>query len=577
MRSQFVLRVRILSLFIIIVAILLLVRLYFLQIVRGEEYAREAMGQYIESADSESPRGTIFFTKKNGEHPAAAAMESGWRIAITPKEIGDAEAAYGKLASALAGQAATLDEERFLASAGKKDDPYEEVGFRLDDDEAKAVRALDLSGVITVRDEWRSYPAGSLAAHVVGFVGYKGDRKEGVYGLEKYWEDTLRHDSGGLYVNPFAEIFSNVGALLTSDPASHEGSIITSLEPSVERELETILETVMETYVPKIAGGIVMDPSTGEIVAMAVRPTFDPNTYNLVSDGSVFTNPLVERRYEMGSIMKPLTMAAAIDVGAVTPHTTYTDRGCITKSGAKLCNFDGKGRGVVDMQEVLSQSLNTGVSYAVDQMGNQAFAKYIEAFALGEETGIDLPGEVPGNIDSLFVQGAADVDFASASFGQSIAVTPIEMIRALAALGNGGKLPEPHIVRAIRTPSGIERKIALADQMQVIKPETAETVTNMLVKVFDDALLEGVLKQEHYSIAAKTGTAQIANPGGGGYYTDRWLHSFFGYFPAHEPRFIIFLYAIEPRGELYASRTLARPFNDLAKFLINYYNIPPDR
>ncbi|MEK7509655.1 MAG: penicillin-binding protein 2 [Patescibacteria group bacterium] len=572
MRSQFVLRVRLLSVFFILAAVLLLVRLYFLQIVHGEEYAREAMGQYIESAGSESPRGTIFFTKKNGEHPAAAAMENGWRIAITPKEIVEPEATYAKLAVT-----APIDESRFLASAAKTDDPYEEVGFRLNDDEAKAVRALDLPGVITVRDEWRSYPAGLLAAHVVGFVGYKGDKKEGVYGLEKYWEDTLRHDSGGLYVNPFAEIFSNVGALLASDVASQEGSVITSLEPSVERELETILDGVMETYVPKVAGGIIMDPSTGEVIAMAVRPAFDPNTYNLVSDGSVFTNPLVERRYEMGSIVKPLTMAAAIDVGAVTPHTTYNDRGCITKTGAKLCNFDGKGRGVVDMQEVLSQSLNTGVSYVVDTMGNQTFAKYVEAYGLGEETGIDLPGEIPGNIDALFAQGAADVDFASASFGQSIAVTPIEMIRGLSALANEGKLPEPHVVRAVRTASGIERKIALADEKQVLKPETAETVTNMLVKVFDDALLEGVLKQEHYSIAAKTGTAQIANPGGGGYYTDRWLHSFFGYFPAHEPKFIILLYAVEPRGELYASRTLARPFAELTKFLINYYNIPPDR
>lgn len=573
MRAKFVLRVRVLSLFAILAAIFLLVRLYFIQIVHGDEYLRQASGQYMEAAGEMPDRGDIFFTKKDGERVAAAVMQNGWRVAITPKNIENSEKAYSQLSAA----AASLDKDRFFTSVGKKDDPYEEVAFRLTDDEAAAVRNEDVPGVITVRDEWRFYPAGSLAANTLGFVGFRGDAREGVYGLERYYEDMLRHDDGGLYVNPFAEIFSNVRSLVASDPMSQKGSIITSLEPSAQRQLENTLQGVIDAYGAKLAGGIVMNPKTGEIVAMAVNPTFDPNKYNLVEDAKVFTNPIVESRYEMGSIVKPLTMAAGIDAGAVTPQTTYTDPGCITKTGFKLCNFDFRGRGVVDMQEVLSQSLNTGVSFVVDKMGNQKFAEYMEKFGLGEETGIDLPGEVPGNIDNLFVQGAADVDFASASFGQSIAVTPIEMIRSLAALANNGKLPEPRVASAVRTEAGLERAFTSADEVQVLKPETAETVTNMLVKVYDDALLEGKLKQEHYSIAAKTGTAQIANPNGGGYYTDRWLHSFFGYFPAHDPKFIVLLYAVEPHGEMYASRTLARPFDELARFLINYYDIPPDR
>lgn len=571
MRATFVLRVRLLSVCAIIAALFLLGRLYMVQIVHGDEYRREASGQYMEAVGEMPDRGEIFFTKKNGERIAAAVIQNGWRIAINPKEIGEPKEAYSKLAAV-----ATVDESRFLASASKTSDPYEEVAFRLNDDEAGAVRAHELDGVITVRDQWRFYPAGSLAAHALGFVGYRGDARAGVYGLESYYEDTLRHDQD-LYVNPFAEIFSNVQALVSSDPTTQRGSIITALEPSTQRQLETILEDVQKSYSAKQVGGIVMNPTTGEIVAMGITPTFDPNKYNLVEKPELFQNSLVESTFEMGSIMKPLTIAAAIDAGAVTPQTTYNDTGCITKTGFKLCNFDFKGRGVVDMQEVLSQSLNTGVSYAVDRMGNARFAEYVKKFELGEETGVDLPGEVAGNIDALYVQGAADVDFASASFGQSIAVTPIEMIRALGVLANSGKLPEPHLATAVRTTSGIERKFATADEIQVLKPETAETVTNMLVKVYDDALLGGVLKQEHYSIAAKTGTAQIANPGGGGYYTDRYLHSFFGYFPAHEPKFIVLLYAVEPRGEMYASHTLAKPFDTLARFLINYYDVPPDR
>lgn len=570
MRQKFVLRIRVLSVFAILIALLLLTRLYFLQIVHGDDYRDEAIGQYVGGSGEMPDRGEILFSSKTGETPAAATMQGGWRVALNPKILASPESAYEQLAHII-----PLQSDRFFASANKKDDPYEEVAFRLTDDEARAVRALEIQGVTTVRDEWRLYPAGSLAAHAIGFVAFQGDTKAGVYGLERYWEDTLRKDGGGLYVNPFAEIFTNISALVSNDPSAHEGTIITSLEPTVQRQLEKELEKVMAAHSPRHAGGIVMDPSSGEILAIAVTPSYDPNTYNAVDNQSVFQNPLIESVYELGSIMKPLTMAAGIDAGAVSPRTTYNDTGCIKKTGATLCNFDLKGRGVVDMQEVLSQSLNTGVSFVVDKMGQEKFGEYVEAFGLGEETGVDLPNEAAGNIDSLFVRGAADVDFASASFGQSIAVTPIAMIRALAALANDGKLPEPHLVKSVRYESGVTRDVAQAKQKQVIKAESAQTVTDMLVKVYDDALLEGELKQEHYSIAAKTGTAQIASSGG--YYDDRYLHSFFGYFPAHDAKFIVLLYAMEPQGEMYGSRTLARPFSDLSKFLINYYNLPPDR
>lgn len=569
MRQKFVLRVRLLSFVVILAAAFIVARLYFVQIVHGGDYRAEALGQYIADGGDETPRGAILFTRKDRSEVAAAVMQGGWRIAINPKLLENPDAAYQSLSNV-----ATIDRDRFFASAAKKDDPYEEVAFKLTDDEAEAVRNLKIQGVTVVREEWRLYPAGVLAAHALGFVAYQGDTRRGVYGLERYYEDTLRHDDGGIYVNPFAEIFSNVEALISHDPSAAEGNLITSLEPSVQSQLEQSLEAIVAAHHPKRAGGIIMDPTTGEIFAIAVRPAFDPNAYS-VADPSTFSNPLVESVFEMGSIMKPLTMAAAIDVNAVSPRTTYNDRGCVSKSGAKFCNFDLKGRGVVDMQEVLSQSLNTGVSFVVDRMGNETFAQYVQKFQLGEETGIDLPNEAAGNIRALFVEGAADIDFASASFGQSIAVTPIAMIRALSALANDGKLPEPHIVKAVRYNNGVTRKIAQADEVQVLKPETAATVTDMLVKVYDDALLDGVLKQEHYSIAAKTGTAQIAGPGG--YYTDRYLHSFFGYFPAHDPKFIVLLFALEPRGEMYASRTLARPFGDIARFLINYYNVPPDR
>jgi cell division protein FtsI/penicillin-binding protein 2 len=332
----------------------------------------------------------------------------------------------------------------------------------------------------------------------------------------------------------------------------------------------------MTTYTPRLAGGIIMDPHTGDIVAIASRPAFDPNTYNTVSDPSVYTNQLVEGRYELGSIMKALTMAAGIDSGAVTPATTYDDTGCIHPSGKTVCNYDLKARGVIPMQQILNQSLNVGASFVADTMGYPTFTKYMHAYGFGEKTGVDLPDEVTGDLSTLGDGTGPNVNYDTASFGQGVSVSPIEMIRALSALANNGVLPSPHVVTGVRFESGITRSITATSGPRVLSTTTVQTVTNMLVTVYDNALLNGAIKQEHYSIAAKTGTAQIAIPGAG-YSPDKYLHSFFGYFPAHDPKFIVFLFAVEPHGVEYASASLAPPFDDIARFLINYYNIPPDR
>jgi cell division protein FtsI/penicillin-binding protein 2 len=194
-------------------------------------------------------------------------MQAGWSIAIKPKEILNPKDVYDQL-NALT----PIDSGRFFASAAKTDDPYEEVAFRVSDSAASKIRALALPGVLLVADQWRFHPAHELAAHVVGFVGFKGQTKTGVYGLEKSWQDSLAQTSSGRYMNPFAEIFLNLDAAVSNDPASHQGSVITSIEPHVQAELETTPDSVMKTYTPRLVGGIIMDPHTGEIIAVGVRP-----------------------------------------------------------------------------------------------------------------------------------------------------------------------------------------------------------------------------------------------------------------------------------------------------------------
>ena len=240
-----------------------------------------------------------------------------------------------------------------------------------------------------------------MAAHAIGLIGYNGNELAGRYGLERYYEPVLARDGDDVFVNFFAEIFSNIRSAVKEDEAL-EGDIITTIEPSVEAFVESELEKVTQKYSSNFTGGIVIDPKTGEIIAMALTPTFDPNTPQNESDSLVFRNKFVEDRYEMGSIIKALTMAAGLDSGAVTARTTYNDPGCITLNTKTFCNYDVKSHGTnLPMQEVLNQSLNTGVAYVVSKMGNKKFSDYMLNFGLDEKTGIDLPNEGNSLVSNL--------------------------------------------------------------------------------------------------------------------------------------------------------------------------------
>lgn len=565
-------RVRIIAGILVLVSLVIVARLYQIQVLENDVYTDRASRQYVHTVRDLYTRGSIFFTTKDTELVSAASIKQGYLLALNPSAITDPGAVCPELAAALQKDLPDCAEKAALQNR-----TYVELETQVETEVADAIRERDLPGVQLYRNQWRYYPGSTLAARMLGFVGYT-DRSDtelhGKYGLERQYDQTLFRSREVQTVNLFAELFSNLGTAASEDEAQAPGDIVLTVEPTVAHVLDTVLMKTQETYQSELTGAIIMNPKTGAIYALSVVPGFDLNHRGdrVVAD---FGNPLVENVYEFGSTIKALTMAAGLDSKAVTRTSTYYDAGCIELNTEKICNFDRMGRGTVDMQQVLNQSLNTGVAHIVKTMGRDRFRDYFTNFRLGSETGIDLPGEAKGLVANL--ESPRDVEYATASFGQGIAITPIAAARALATLGNGGYLVTPHVVSAIKQEDGTVKELRYPQGAQVLRPETSEEISRILTAVVDEALQNGKAALPHHTIAAKTGTAQMADPDGGGYYENEYLHSFFGYFPAYDPQFLVFMYTVKPQGVRFASETLTEPFMEIAKFLINYYSVPPDR
>lgn len=565
----------------------ILTRLFLLQVFKGSFYYVLAQNQQQIFEQLVPQRGEIFIQDKfqkteisvdlNNDNsfkntsnlfPVAANKEY-QMVYIVPKEIEEKnrDEAAQKLAEITGQQEETIKEKIY-----KTKDPYEPIAHKLNDEQAQKIKELKIKGIYLSPETWRYYPSGNFLSHVLGFVGFYGDTRIGQYGLEGFYQEKLEGEPGLIDAVKDAIgrwIFSSEYNL---EPANDGADLILTIDQNIQFMAEKELKEVAEKWQAESGTAIIMDPTTGKVLAMANFPGFDPNEYSKVENIDAFVNPAIQKLYEPGSVSKPITMAAGLDSGKIEPETTYTDSGLLQIGGYTITNAAGRTYGLSTMTKVLEKSINTGAVFAQQKVGADLFREYVEKFGFGEATGIDLYGEISGNISGL-KSGSPEINFATASFGQGIAVTPMELITALSAIANQGKLMKPYLVEKIIHADGSEEKIEPQMKRQVISPEAAKKLTSMLVSTVRNGYDK--IKLTGYFVAGKTGTAQIPNLNERGYSSDS-IHTFVGWAPAFDPKFIILLKMDRPKGINFASDSLSPPFTNLTKYLLNYYEIPPE-
>lgn len=536
-----------------------------LQVMKHDQYAsiRNSQNQF---ETGENKRGTIFATRKDGELIALAQDEVWFKLVISPKAIPES---YENRLYQLLNDITPIEESVFFLKLKNKKDSYEEIKI-ISNEEAEKIESLGLQGVFTYKTFKRIYPLNEVGGRTIGFVGGGEGGNIGRYGLEKFYEKDLSSNVSAKKTF-FSKIF-NSGQEESIDDYSKD--IVTSLEPNVMKFLNKTLLEMKENWEADEVSAIVMNPKTGEIIAMETVPSFDPNNFK-EHDISVFGNPSVQGVYELGSIMKPITMAGGIEAGLVTPTTVYHDYGFLKIDNYTIRNFDEKVRGDQTMQDVISKSLNTGAVYVAKLLGKEKFKENFIKFGLEDETGVDFPGEVINRTDNLDTE--TEINFATASYGQGVAITPISMLTTLSIIPNSGLSLCPHFLmyKNLFDGSTIPYECERAGE-QIISTTTANTMNGMLVELIDSGLAGGRYKDKNYKVGAKTGTAQLPSPDGK-YYKDKFIHSYFTFFPSENPRFAVLIYQVNPKRGLLASLTLAPYASKIKDFLLTYYNVPPDR
>ncbi len=552
-----------------LIAAVILSRIFYWQIFQHSVYIALAEGQRSVLSKLFPTRGEIFINDKGSQRYFPVAMNKlGYLIYAVPVQIKDIERTASLLAKVL-----ELPETEIRERISRPGSQYEVIAKRVSEETVSKIKSLDIKGIQFESENWRYWPENNFLSQVLGFVGFSGSKRIGQYGIEGFFNNGLEGKTGVI------ETERGLGGTLISfgakeyTPAINGDDIILTINRSIQYQTETALAAKAKELRAVSGSAIVMETRTGKILAMANWPDFDPNEYSAVKDAGVFRNQAIQDRYEPGSVIKSFTLAIALDKNKISPDTVYEDTGNLIIDGWTVRNSDSKANGLQTMTQVLEKSLNTGAVFAETQVDKNVFYDYFKYFGFGVPTGIELQGEIAGDLSNLDSQ--KDIAYANASFGQGIAITPIELITAFSGLVNGGKLMKPYIVDKIIHEDGTEEQTKPETVRQVVSPETSAKISAMMVRVVENghakkAAIKG------YWIGGKTGTAQVPFVDKRGY-SDKTIQTFVGFGPLPDPKFIILVKIDEPENARFAESSAVPTFNDIATFLVNYLEIPANR
>ncbi|MBU3964875.1 penicillin-binding protein 2 [Patescibacteria group bacterium] len=562
-------RISLLLVIFFLLAAAILSRMFYWQVLKHSVYIALAEGQRSVLSKLFPTRGEIFISDKGGSDYFPVAMNKpGYLVYAVPIQIKDARSAAASLSKIL-----ELPEKEIEDRLSRPGDQYEIISRRVSEETVSKIKSLNLKGIQSESENWRYWPENNFLSQVLGFVGFSGNKRAGQYGIEGFFNDRLEGKTGMIEAERGLGGFPISFGTKEYNPAENGDDIVLTIDRSIQYHVETALEARSKELAALSGSAIVMEPATGKILAMANWPGFDPNEYSAVKDLSVFKNPAIQGRYEPGSVIKPFTLAIALDKKKIGPDTVYEDTGSLAIDGWTIRNSDGKANGLQTMTQVLEKSLNTGAVFASSQVDKSVFYDYFKYFGFNVPTGIELQGEIAGDLRNMDSQ--KEIAYANASFGQGIAITPLELITAFSGLVNGGKLMKPYIVDKIIHEDGSEEKTKPETVRQVISPESSAKISAMMVRVVEDghakrAAIKG------YWIGGKTGTAQVPFPDKRGY-SDKTIHTFAGFGPIPDPRFVILVKIDEPKNARFAESSVVPVFNDIARFMVNYLEIPANR
>lgn len=547
----------------------LLFRMFQKTVIEHGQYVAMAKNQYYISEENPSKRGVIYaedITSEDKVSPIATNIER-FSIGAVPKNIKDKKEVAKELADILG-----MDKQEIFDKINN-DKPYiPPIKKGVEKDISDKVINLKLAGIYIQSESDRYYPDDNLASQVLGFVDAQG---KGEYGIESYYNDQLR-GRGGMMVGE-KDTLGRVISVTEQEEVKNGTNLVLTIERNVQYTAQQILKSAIDKYQADDGSITIIEPSTGKIIAMAGYPDFNPNKYNEVptDQQSLFLNPVISDVYEPGSIFKPIVMSAAVNEGKIEPDTTGDFSNMTVVQGYEIHTAQDKAFGHETMTQVMENSDNVAMVWVADQLGNETMFKYLDQFGFGHKTGIDLSGETTGSM--LQLKNWRDINRATISFGQGISVTPLQVLLAISTIANNGVMMKPYVVDKLARPEGdVETKPQ--EIARIISEDSAHKTTGMMISV----VINGHGKKaavSGYSVAGKTGTAQVPRPAseGGGYYDDKHVGSFAGFFPADNPRFAMLVRLSNPKNTDWAEASAAPTFGEMAKWMLDYYQIPPNQ